>query len=240
MQIRQAHEFVTAGNYRRANGGSMDIQQEISVYPVALNPRRPGQNPIQPLFSLNQQLLELLASSTHSQEQPSPLVSTMRDAFRGMDPDSRSRLAHGPLLIDAGFANSDRWSIDQLRRSRSRRDVLNTDWLSRPRAVLLARSTLFLGWYWVHTFPSAAKLLLGMSDACVAFFNQATLADVRRLSEIRYHWIRLRWEREPAIWQGLISLARNPPKTIPNAVTLRLITLVAADVRRHQHPSSAA
>jgi len=216
----------------------MGIDRDIAQWQVETTQRQASRDALQPLFSLNEQFLKAIAHSVPTSARASPLVVTMRDDFRQMSAEARRRLARSPLLVEAGFATCNRWSIDVLHQSRPRRADPNRTWLSRSQAVGFARSTFFLAWYFVHTFPSAPRLILGMSDACIAFFAQLKLGDIQRLSECRYDWIRPRWESDPSIWRSLISLARNPPKTIPGAVTLHAMSLISADVRRDEQSSS--
>jgi hypothetical protein len=211
----------------------MDVHSNDPRQPNPLDPQSLSPDLLQSLFSLNEQLLELLTSAAETRNPTSPLVATLYETFRRMDANTRGQLSRAPLLIDAGFAVPDRWSMEIHQascRSRGRPE----HWLARRQAVALARSTFFIAWHLVHTFPHASKLLLGMCDPCISFFDRATVSDVQRLSERRYEWIRPRWELQPEIWEDLITLARHPPKLLPGSVALRAMALIAAEVRRNQ------
>jgi len=215
----------------------MDVHRNDPRLPIALDPRRLSSDGLQSLFSLNEQLLEQLTRAARVGNGTSPLVAALYGEFCLLDATTCRYLSHAPLLIDAGFSDPHRWLCPLRTKTSGRRRPLSGHWLGRSQAVALARETFFVGWYLVHTFPHAPKLLLGMCDPCVAFFNEATVNDVQKLSEQRYEWIKPRWETQPQIWRELIMLARHPPKSMPGSVALRAMALIAAEVRRRQSDS---
>jgi hypothetical protein len=211
----------------------MDVHRNDPRLPNPLDPQRLSPELLQSVFSLNEQLLELLSYAAQTTRHRSPLVESLYETFRGMDANTRVQLSRAPLLIDAGFGIPDRWS-DEAHQASSHRRARPEHWLARSKAVALARSTFTIAWHSVHTFPHVARLLLGMCDPCISFFDRATVSDIQRLSERRYEWIRPRWELQPEIWRELIALARHPPKLLPGSVVLRAMGLIAAEVRRNQ------
>ena len=232
--IQTAREdFPVSGISLDTSDVGMDVHGNDLQLPNLLDPQRFREDLLKPLFSLNEQLLDLLIAAAQTEDRASPLVAALYGSFRRLDATTRDRLSRTPLLVDAGFAIPERWSTplsDEWPPDGQQPPVLS---LARASVVALAQSTFVLAWHLIRAFPDASKLLLGMCDPCVSFFQQAKVGDALELSERRYEWVRPRWELQPEIWRELIGLARYPPKLLSGSVALRAMTRIAAETRRN-------
>ena len=81
----------------------MDVHRNDPRLPNTPDRQSLSPDLLQSLFSLNEQLLELLTYAAETRSPTSPLVETLYETFRRMDASTRNQLSRAPLLIDAGF-----------------------------------------------------------------------------------------------------------------------------------------
>ena len=192
---------------------------------------------LHPLWELNGQFLQRLLKCVPPEQPSLTLACTLRRQLITLKAPTRERLARGPLLLDAGFADKQRWMRALENRGRTAQDDSTPappPWLPREDAVLLSRSTGLLAWHVVRSHPELAEWLLGISPPCATFFTALGLAELQELSERYCDWLRPRWEDHPDVWHVLIEFVRRTEDLPPWVVTLRTLQLFAG-----QHGSAA-
>jgi hypothetical protein len=125
------------------------------------------------------------------------------------DPAGLGRLADQPfLLFDIGLDDPLRWHAARI-------PAVGDD--PAPPAGLLrsSDSALFAGmmfhyaWYLARTAPLTAAVVAGMAPATAEVLRSLSLQQIDELSQRSAHWLRLRWEDCPALWNALLGIARS-------------------------------
>jgi hypothetical protein len=156
-------------------------------------------------------------------------LSQLRADWQRLSPARLLQLAECPyLLIDAGFALPGCWgglAADQVRdetvaiRGYGFAEFMGTD---------LVRRMLVLAWHLARANPLAARITLGMSDACISLIAARSIAELERLAETRPDWVRPRWEDRPEVWRQLLLAAANGPELRLRQLQLRGLQLLAS------------
>jgi hypothetical protein len=182
------------------------------------------------LSELNEECLELLAQ----QARVPPGSATLAEIARhwvALDAAGRRR-ASGCLylLLDAGFADPQRWhSCASAASDEAGRDVV--PFFTVAAAPQLAQGVFTFAWHLARCQASAARLLLGMPGASVGSLARHTLSQVRALALANPHWLRPRWALRPVIWREFLTAAASGDPATLERVRLRGQRLLAAEAR---------
>ena len=184
---------------------------------------------LETLVELNEQCLELLQQQTCAGAQQ-PLLRDLATLWRELEPGSRRRAADmAVLLLDAGFGDATRWSVEDVVRDQPMPEP--APFFTVSAAVPVMRQVLVYAWHLAHAEGAAARLLLGMSADCVAQIGSCTLNRVTSLAETRVHWLRPRWMQCPAVWRDLLTAALAGETHALQHMRLRGLSLLAAQTR---------
>jgi hypothetical protein len=188
-----------------------------------------GATTLESLTELNETALALLAEQAAAPGVPGPLLREIAAAWGGLDAAARRRAAACPyLLLDAGFAERERW------RAAAAGDAgghAGAAFFSVPGMVEVARLTLTFAWHLTRAQPVAARVLLGIPPACVTLIAALTLRQIHALAERHPHWLRPRWPSQREWWRALLAAAAaGEPRALERA-RLHGLTLLAAEVR---------
>jgi hypothetical protein len=183
-----------------------------------------------PVAEINVQMLECLRQMAVD-ELPEAggaprLVSALREDWRRLDALAQRRLAACPyLLLDAGFAQPQRWEwigavgvMDATARG---------GYFSGRGAVALVRRTLVLAWHLARSNRVSARVVLGMSALSAERIAATRLADLEGLAELAPAWIVPRWEQQANVWRQLIAAACRGQPQLLRQVQLRGLQLLA-------------
>jgi hypothetical protein len=187
------------------------------------------------LAELNEQCLELLCEQAGSGGvRPRPgLLAQLGPLWRALDAPARRRGARCPfLLLDAGFTHA------QQRAWPGERAVRDRDWAPHTgpyftvaRTVPVTRLVLAYAWHLVRSEAAAARLFLGMSQACGSRLAACTLRQVIQVAENDPGLLSPRWPDRLGVWRELLVAATGGDGLAMEQFRMRGLQLLAADVR---------
>jgi hypothetical protein len=190
-----------------------------------------------PVAEVNEQMLEYLrqmaleASATAtgaSDVVPAVprLVTLLSADWRALDAKAQRRLSACPyLLLDAGFAQPQRW--EWLLSAQVMDATVRCGYFRGRDGVALVRRTLLLAWHLARCNRVTARVILGMSALAAERIANARLADLEALAELAPGWIVPRWEAQPIIWRQLIGAACRGQPLVLRQAQLRGLQLLA-------------
>jgi hypothetical protein len=184
------------------------------------------------LLELNDMALALLAEQ--AAERPAPgggLPAAVAGVWRRLDAAARRRAASCPyLLLDAGFADAQRWGgTAGAQVSDVREDP--PPYFTGRGALEAARLVFTYAWHVARTQPAAARLLLGMRAPCAAVMGHCSLRQAFALADSHAAWLRPRWSTRPEVWQELLAAAASGEELALERARLHGLTLLAAESR---------
>ncbi|HEX2788935.1 MAG TPA: hypothetical protein VHN17_00760 [Steroidobacteraceae bacterium] len=188
-----------------------------------------------PVAEINEQMLECLramaveAAATDATDAGGAaprLVTQLCQDWRRLDAKAQRRLSACPcLLLDAGFAQPQRW---ELMAAPSVMDAtVRRGYFSGRGGVALVRRTLVLAWHLARSNRVSARVILGMSALSAERIANARLADLEALAELAPGWIVPRWEAQPNVWRQLIAAACRGQPLLLRQAQLRGLQLLA-------------
>jgi hypothetical protein len=191
-----------------------------------------------PVAEINEQMLEWLrvaavtaaaAGDASDSGKPAPrLVTLLSEDWRRLDAKAQRRLSACPyLLLDAGFAQPQRW--EWLLSAQVMDASVRCGYFSGRGGVALVRRTLLLAWHLARSNRVTARVILGMSALAAERIASARLADLEALAELAPGWIVPRWEAQPNVWRQLIGAACRGQPLLLRQVQLRGLQLLARD-----------
>lgn len=199
--------------------------QEEEHPPPAVRPRQEVQR-------VNQRCIEgLIQAARMARPDMAPLVTELREVLLRMTPETRARAARRTfLLVDMELGNRDLWRRFKSHRARIQFAVKGHGTFPRAAAIQLARAILILAWYGVRTDRYGANLLLGMSTAVSDIIAGLSLADIDRIAERQFCYVRPRWEDRPDLWLRLLSASQTPDIRRARDINLRGLQLIVGAV----------
>jgi len=154
------------------------------------------------------------------------LVTLLRADWRRLDAGAQRRVAACPyLLLDAGFAQPQRWErapCPGVMDASSQRG-----YFSGRDGVALVRRTLVLAWHLARANRVSGRVILGMSALSAERIATARLADLEALAELGPGWIVPRWEAQPPVWRQLIDAGCRGQPLLLRQAQLRGLQLLA-------------
>ena len=183
-----------------------------------------------PVAEINEQMLECLrqmAAEALPESGAAPrLVTALREDWRRLDAGAQRRLAACPyLLLDAGFAQPQRW--DWMGAAGVMDATVRSGYFSGRGAVALVRRTLVLAWHLARSNRVTARVIFGMSALTAERIAATRLTDLEGLAELAPGWIVPRWEQQPNVWRQLIAAACRGQPLLLRQVQLRGLQLLA-------------
>jgi hypothetical protein len=154
------------------------------------------------------------------------LVTLLSKDWRALDAKAQRRLSACPyLLLDAGFAQPQRWKW--LVSAQVMDATVRCSYFSGRGGVALVRRTLLLAWHLARSNRVTARVILGMSALTAERIANARLADLEALAELAPGWIVPRWEAQPNVWRQLIGAACRGQPLVLRQAQLRGLQLLA-------------
>jgi hypothetical protein len=187
---------------------------------------------LESLSELNEMALALLAEQAAERSAPGGgLLATVSGVWRRLDAAARRRAASCPyLLLDAGFADAQRWGgTAGAQVSDVREDP--PPYFTVRGALEAARLVFTYAWHVSRTQPAAARLLLGMRAPCAAAMSHCSLRQAFALADSHAAWLRPRWSTRPEVWQELLAAAASGEELALERARLHGLTLLAAESR---------
>jgi hypothetical protein len=188
---------------------------------------------LESLLELNELGLALLAEETavRGAAEGMPL-SAVGELWRALEPAARRRAAACPyLLLDAGFADPQRWRRVAAWQVGDAAQGRYAAFFSVPGTIELHRLVLTYAWHLARSQGAAARLLLGMPAPCTQLIAQCTLRQMHALAEAHPEWLRPRWPRREELWQELLAAAVSGEAHALEQAHVRGLTLLAAESR---------
>jgi hypothetical protein len=188
---------------------------------------------LESLLELNELGLALLAEqgAVHAADGGVPLAR-VGELWRALEPAARRRAAACPyLLLDAGFADPQRWRRVAASQVGDAARATYATFFSVPGAIELHRLVLTYGWHLARTQGAAARLLLGMPAECAQLVAQCTLRQMHALAEAHPEWLRPRWPGREELWHELLAAAASGEAYALEQAHIRGLTLLAAELR---------
>jgi len=184
------------------------------------------------LAELNEMALGLLAEQAAAAHEPRPLVREVGALWRTLDREARRRAAAAPyLLLDAGFADRERWRSPAAQVA-DPVPAPGPAFFTVPATVEVARLSLTFAWHLARSETAAARLLLAMPSGCAALIAGLSLRRIHGLAERHPEWLRPRWPGHPELWRDLLlAAASGEARTLARA-RLHGLTMLAAEARR--------
>jgi hypothetical protein len=186
---------------------------------------------LESLAELNELSLALLAEQAAVPgTPPAALLREVRALWPALEPEARRRAAGCPyLLLDAGFADPERWRSSAQVSDGGRKGA--AAFFTVPATVEVARLVLTYAWHLARTQPVATRLLLGMPPACAVLIGGCTLRQIHTLAERRAEWLRPRWLARPQVWRELLVAAGSGEPHALEQAHMHGLTLLAAETR---------
>jgi len=187
-----------------------------------------------PVAEINEQMLECLRSmalqdapaSAASSAAAPRLVALLREDWRRLDAKAQRRLSACPcLLLDAGFAQPQRWDAPAC--PGVMEPAVRGGYFSGRSGVVLVRRTLVFAWHLARCNRVGARVILGMSALSAERIAASRLADLEALAELAPGWIVPRWERQPNVWRQLLGAACRGQPLMLRQAQLRALQLLA-------------
>jgi hypothetical protein len=203
-----------------------DVSESALLSPGWLRPET-----LDSLLELNEMAFALLVEQAGEPAPGGGLAGAVSGVWRRLDCAARRRAASCPyLLLDAGFADTQRWS------GTARAQVSDVREGPPPyftvRAALEAARLVFTyAWHLARTQPAAARLLLGMRAPCAQAMSQCSLRQTFALADSHVAWLRPRWSARPEVWQELLAAAASGEELALERARLHGLTLLAAEAR---------
>lgn len=185
---------------------------------------------LEPMAEINEQLLDALRRLAAAGAGAQPrLVTLLREDLSRLDAGAQRRLAACPyLLLDAGFAQHERW--EPMPPAGVQDAAPEAAVFTGRSGIALVRRTLVLAWHLARSNRLMARVALGMTARSAERIAACRLRDLEALAELTPAWIAPRWEQQPNVWQQLIGAAcRDNPAQLRQA-QLRGLQLLAAAV----------
>lgn len=188
-----------------------------------------GAHTLATLYECNECFLDLLqAQAARSAGLFGADVSAL---LGGLDATGRARAARcAVLLADPGFGDAGRWR-------RALEGVAAPPEYGAPcafapeGAVAALRVILTCAGHLVHSDAAAARLLLGMTPACVEAFSACTVTRVAGLAATHWRWLRPRWHGRLGYWRDLLRAAQDGTATAQAQMRVRGLLLLAGEAR---------
>jgi hypothetical protein len=188
---------------------------------------------LETLVELNELCLALLAEQAAVPAAP-PLVLLRQvgDLWRTLDGPARRRAAGCPyLLLDAGFADPERWRRAALPQVGDAGPSAYGAFFTVPGTVAVGRLLFTYAWHLARTQVAAARLLLGTPPACATLIGSCTLRQMHALAERHPEWLRPRWPGRAQVWRELLLAAGSGEARELERARLHGLTLLAAEAR---------
>jgi len=185
------------------------------------------------LAELNEMGLALLAEqAAAATPEPRPLLREVGVLWRTLDREARRRAAAAPyLLLDAGFADRERWRQGALQVADSGR-AAGPAFFTVRGTVEVTRLCLTYAWHLARAESAAARLLLAMPPGCAALIGGMSLRQIDGLAESHPEWLRPRWAAQPQLWRELLLAAAAGEARALSRAHLHGLTMLAAEARR--------
>ena len=186
---------------------------------------------LESLLELNELGLALLAEQAREAADGMPLRAAA-ELWRGLEPPARRRAAACPyLLLDAGFADPQRWRRVADSQVGDAAPASYAAFFTVPGAIELHRLVLTYAWHLTRTQGAAARLLLGIPAPSAQLIAQCTLRQMHALAEAHPEWLRPRWPGREELWHGLLAAAGSGDARALEQAHIRGLTLLAAELR---------
>jgi hypothetical protein len=180
-----------------------------------------------PVAEINLQMLACLRQMALEQVHEAPrLVTLLREDWRRLDPVAQRRVSACPyLLLDAGFAQPQRWERGSYPGVMDA--ALRRGYFCSSDGIALVRRTLLLAWHLARANRVTGRVILGMSAVTAERIAAARLADLEALAEQAPAWIVPRWEDQPSVWRQLIDAGCRAQPLLLRQAQLRGLQLLA-------------
>ena len=189
--------------------------------------------PLKTLADLNEQCLDLLTEQALLRAATAPaLLGDLTDLWSRLDANSRGRAAACPyLLMDAGFADPQRWRWIGTQRISDREVTAFAAFFSVARLPKVANQVFAHAWYIARTQPLGAPLYLGMPAQCLSLFRSCTMRQITELADQHAGWLRPRWVTRIGFWRDLLEAAIANDGLALERARLQGVQLLAAELR---------
>ena len=179
---------------------------------------------LESIQGVNTVFLDLLWAGAQAGVPGFPFDEPLRSRIAALSDRTRKRLSQcGVLLVDACFAQAQRWRLIASEELRS--DSALNHWLPEKEGMLLVHSVLHIAWSVLKWNRQEAAFLLGVSTDTARSIQALNVQDLSRIAKHRSHWIRPRWADRPnAAWAKLIELVETS-RADDSSPTLRALTL---------------
>jgi hypothetical protein len=209
------------------------VVEEMSGPPWSAQPWL-GSAALSVLAELNEQCLGLLVeeAATQSSGLAHPLLRDLAQLWAKLDGKALKRAAACPyLLMDAGFADPQRWMWMHGHQVLERERGPTVPFFTVAHAATVMRTLLTYGWHLAQNRQSAARLLLGMSPQCVDLVRACSLSEVGELAGRHPAWMQPRWPYHVRIWREFLTAAIAGEGQPLQRARLRGLQILAADAR---------
>jgi hypothetical protein len=188
---------------------------------------------LESLVELNELCLGLFAEQAAVRcAQPSLLLRQVGELWRVLDIAARRRAAACPyLLVDAGFADPQRWRQPAPLGVGDTGEAAYSTFFTVPGTTEVARLVFTYAWHLARAHGAAARLLLGMSAPCAALIGHLSLRQLHSLAETHHAWLKPRWPARVQVWRELLLAAASGEAPVLERARLHGLTLLAADAR---------
>ena len=188
---------------------------------------------LESLVELNELCLGLFAEQAAVRcAQPSLLLRQVGELWRVLDIAARRRAAACPyLLVDAGFADPQRWRRPAPLGVGDTGEAAYSTFFTVPGTTEVARLVFTYAWHLARAHGAAARLLLGMSAPCAALIGHLSLRQLHSLAETHQAWLKPRWPARVQVWRELLLAAASGEAPVLERARLHGLTLLAADAR---------
>jgi len=180
-----------------------------------------------PVAEINEQLLERLRLMAQQEAPKAPrLVALLREDWRRLNAAALRRLSACPyLLLDAGFAQPQRW--EWIGSAGVMEATASSGYFEGAAGVGLVRRTLVLAWHLARSNRVTARVILGMSAQSAERIAASRLADLEALAELAPGWIVPRWEQQANVWRQLLAAGSRAQPQLLRQAQLRGLQLLA-------------
>lgn len=188
---------------------------------------------------LNRQCIDLLILQAMTAATPAeqPLITEMRPLLLRLDPAARDRAAACAfLLMDAGFADPQRWLWARGYAVCDSQPSWEAPIARVPQGIALARQVFAYAWHLAGSHRKLARVTLGMSTGTAEVLSNYTLVQTMGLADVHPDWLQPRWPRNLLMWRELLQAAALGESPALEQARLRGVQLLATEARSSALP----
>jgi hypothetical protein len=158
------------------------------------------------------------------------------ELWRALDERSRWQAAACPyLLVDAGFAEPQRWQWLSGSRVNDAPRAPCASFFTVPQTAAVARTVFVYAWSMVVNHSEGAATVLGIHPHCASLLGTCSVTQVHALAERGCGWLRPRWLKRTRLWRQMLVAAAEDDVVMLERSRMQGLQMLAAEAWEAAH-----